>query len=192
MTFAPPAESLLLLLLLAGLLFGAARARGLPRLFKNGAEGATGGGRGRSAPPPPTPEDKLEALMLQNGVGNAEFVGDLRVVERVVLPDGMLVRGSLTLADDAQLCGSVVVHGNVLLGERARCEDPLLVHGNLEMCRDACVPTARVEGEAVLARGARVEGTLECEALFLEAPEDATPLPPDALLQAMERLQRQT
>ncbi|GEM_PF-3906935 len=112
------------------------------------------------------PTDEPAALVVE---GNLLVRGDL------ALPTTALVRGSLRLASDASLDADVEVMGDLELGARASSSRPMVVHGDVRLCRDAVVRSTRVGGDVVLEPGARVEGTLRCNALYLR--EEETPQP---------------
>ncbi len=97
-------------------------------------------------------------------------VGDLRVRDRATVPELLLVEGDLTVEAGARFDATAHVKGNVRLEERSEVTRTLIIDGRLEMRTDARLAHAQVKGSATLAHTACVEGSLDCDMLYLDDP----------------------
>lgn len=120
--------------------------------------------------PLPTPAAEVELETLVKGGGNTDvrFAGALHVKGRSTFPEGLIVDGSLTVADGSELNAVVEVRGDATLGAKARVVRPVLVRGNLILGPGARIPAGHVEGDVIMLPGAVVDSYLHCRALYLD------------------------
>lgn len=115
----------------------------------------------------PSAAEQLRELVEKGGNTRVLMEGGFRLRDTFHSSEGFIVRGGLVLEDGSTLDGPVEVFGNATLGIRARSARPLLVHGDLTLGRDAIVPACRVEGNVFFHPGSKVDGSLECNAVYL-------------------------
>lgn len=112
------------------------------------------------------------------------LAGDVLLSDRAILPEGLVVDGSLTLAPGAHVIGDVQVAGTLVLEPGARIEGRVAVAGSMLLASDARVGPCAVRDEARVHVSASIDGALSCEHMVLiEARE---PAPVELLLDEAE------